>query len=121
MDEKPLAPPEVGGARNGAITALDGAAPLVVRVGPYAGMSAGDEVCLRWDTGVLRTSLVDTRLVAASAVGASTLFHLPWPAPGTVRVSYVVGRADGRWSVSERMTVTVTEGAAHGTPGSGGP
>ncbi|MEU3354636.1 hypothetical protein [Streptomyces sp. NPDC037389] len=108
MDEKPLAPPEVDGASNGAITARDGVARLVVRVGPYAGMSAGDEVRLRWDTGILRTSLIDTRLVAASAVGASTVFHLPWPAPGMVRVSYAVGRADGRWSVSENMTVNVT-------------
>ncbi|MHA7958643.1 hypothetical protein ACX9I7_12910 [Streptomyces sp. L500] len=48
-------------------------------------MSAGDEVRLRWDTGVLRTSLVDTRLVTPSVVGASTVFHLPWSAPGTIR------------------------------------
>ncbi|MCC3774681.1 hypothetical protein [Streptomyces sp. UNOB3_S3] len=109
MDEQPLAPPEVDGARDGAIAAHDGVARLVVRVGPYVGMSAGDEVRLRWDTGILRTSLIDSRLVVATAVGVSTLFHLPWPAPGMVRVSYVVGRADGRWSVSEHMTVTVTE------------
>ncbi|MFF4161266.1 hypothetical protein [Streptomyces sp. NPDC001678] len=64
---------------------------------------------MRWDTGVPRTSLVDSRLVAPSAVGASTVFHLPWPAPGTIRAGYAVGRADGRWSVSEHVTVTVTE------------
>ncbi|MGW2601501.1 hypothetical protein [Streptomyces klenkii] len=63
---------------------------------------------MRWDTGVPRTSLVDTRVVAASAVGAGTLFHLPWPTLGTVRVGYAVGYADGRWSVSERVTVTIT-------------
>ncbi|MEU5418251.1 hypothetical protein ACH4UT_14660 [Streptomyces sp. NPDC020799] len=90
------------------ITTRAGAPRLVVRIGPYAGMSAGDEVRLRWDTGVLRTSLVDTRLVAPSAVGASALFHLPWPTPGRVRVSYAVGHADGRWSVSAGMTVTIT-------------
>ncbi|MGW1195410.1 hypothetical protein ACWD4B_06060 [Streptomyces sp. NPDC002536] len=114
MDAQPLAPPEVDGARNGAITTHAGATRLVVRVGPYADMSAGDEVRLRWDTGSLRTSRVDTRLVATSAVGASTLFHLPWPAPGRVRVSYVVGHTDGRWSVSEHMTVTITARRAAG-------
>lgn len=109
MDAQPLAPPEVEGTENGVVTAHAEAPRLVVRIGPYTGMSAGDEVRLRWDTGVLRTSLVDTRLIAASGVGASALFHLPRPAPGKVRVSYAVGRPDGRWSVSAHMTVTIAE------------
>ncbi|MEV8476389.1 hypothetical protein [Streptomyces sp. NPDC051173] len=108
MDAQPLTPPEVAGERNGVITTHAGAPRLVVRICPYSGMSAGDEVHLRWDTGVLRTSLVDTRLVTAPAVGASALFHMPWPTPGRVRVSYVVGHTDGRWSVSGHTTVTIT-------------
>lgn len=108
MDAQPLAPPEVDGTRSGAITARTDTLRLVVRIGPYAGMAAGDEVRLRWDTGILRTSIVDTRLVTASTVGASTLFHVPWPAPGMVRVTYAVGHADGRWNISEHLTVTIT-------------
>ncbi|MEU8579319.1 hypothetical protein [Streptomyces abikoensis] len=104
-----------GSPTNAALRPASRAVPTWSRIRPThdpagpAGMSAGDEVRLRWDTGVLRTSLVDTRLVAPSAVGVSTVFHLTWPAPGTIRVGYAVGRADGRWSVSEHVTVTVAE------------
>ncbi|MGA4843930.1 hypothetical protein [Streptomyces sp. G45] len=83
------------------------AGSVVVRVEPYAGMSDGDLVRLRWDTGVLRTSHVDTRVVDADDVGRSTVFTLPRPTSGTARVSYLVGHRSGEWRASEWRDVTV--------------
>ncbi|MGH4032022.1 hypothetical protein ACQB60_24160 [Actinomycetota bacterium Odt1-20B] len=91
-----VVPLEQGGARR-----------LVVRVEPYEGMSGGDQVQLRWDTGVLRTSRIDGHVVGAEDVGHSIVFTVSGPKPGTARVSYLVHRATGEWRASERLEVTV--------------
>ncbi|KNB53702.1 hypothetical protein AC230_03550 [Streptomyces caatingaensis] len=102
----PLAAPSVDGAVNGTVV-LDGSSRLTVRVGPYPRMTQGDEVQLRWDTGVLRTSLIDRRAVRADEVGGGTVFTVGEPAPGTVRVSYLVRDPDGGWRSSPALTLTI--------------
>ncbi|MGW1075031.1 hypothetical protein [Streptomyces sp. NPDC002537] len=104
---EPLAVPSVDGAANGTVTVNGGSPRLVVRVEPYAGMTEGDEVQLRWDTGVMRTSQIETRMISAAAIGTSTLFAIPRLPPCTARVSYLIGHASGEWSVSRPLTVIV--------------
>ncbi|QCX81843.1 hypothetical protein C9F11_41315 [Streptomyces sp. YIM 121038] len=103
-----LAAPRIHDAADGVVT-LGGHEPeLVVRIEPYAGMAAGDQVQLRWDTGVLRTSRIDTQIIDAGEVGEAKVFTVR-PAPGTARVSYLVGHPAGDWHASQRLTVTVRE------------
>ncbi|MEV0321603.1 hypothetical protein ACIBKX_15750 [Streptomyces sp. NPDC050658] len=89
------------------VQAAAGGPALVVRVEPYAGMSAGDEVQLRWDTGVLRTSLIDCQVIGDAEVGEARLFTIERPVPCTARVSYLVGRDHADWRASPRLTVTI--------------
>ncbi|MEU7579888.1 hypothetical protein AB0B50_20060 [Streptomyces sp. NPDC041068] len=91
----------------GTVADIGEAQQLIVRIEPYEGMSDGDSVHLRWDTGVLRTSRIDTHVVDATEVGLSTVFTIPQPMPGSARVSYVVSRPSGECRASERLEVTV--------------
>ncbi|QEU96820.1 hypothetical protein [Streptomyces kanamyceticus] len=110
-----LAAPTIDEAVDSAVVLDDGIPQLVIRVEPYAGMSGGDQVYLRWDTGVLRTSRVETHVVDATEVGHSTLFTIPTPRPGAARVSYVISRATGEWRASDRLDITVRgRGSWHG-------
>ncbi|MEU2872186.1 hypothetical protein ABZ769_23740 [Streptomyces olivoreticuli] len=102
-----LAVPSVDGSVKGTVTVNGGSPRLVVRVEPYAGMSEGDEVQLRWDTGIMRTSRIESRVIGAAAVGTSTLFAIPQSPPCAARVSYLIGHASGEWSVSRPLAVMV--------------
>ncbi|GGV31508.1 hypothetical protein [Streptomyces spectabilis] len=103
----PLAAPRIHEAADGVVT-LDGrGTELMVRIEPYAGMAAGDQVQLRWDTGVLRTSRIDTQVIDAGEVGEVKVFTVVGLSPGTARVSYLVGHPAGDWHASQRLTVTV--------------
>ncbi|GAA2911262.1 hypothetical protein GCM10020221_03780 [Streptomyces thioluteus] len=101
-----LAAPSVDGAVDGVVV-LNGSPGLTVRVEPYPRMTRGDEVQLRWDTGVLRTSHIDRRVVGADEVGRSTLFTIDRSTPGTIRVSYLVGHPGAGWRSSPALTLTI--------------
>lgn len=106
-DVKSMSAPAIDTSVDG-IVVVDNVPPrLVVRVEPYAGMAGGDEVQLRWDTGVLRTSRIGKYVVDAAKVGKSTFFVVPRPTTGPVRVSYLVGRSSGEWAASKRLDITV--------------
>ncbi|MGW5861372.1 hypothetical protein ACWFRJ_04240 [Streptomyces sp. NPDC055239] len=101
-----LAAPRIDTAID-SVAEIDGTQQLVVLVTPYEGMGGGDLVHLRWDTGVLRTSRIDTHLVDTAEVGQIMVFTVSRPVPGATRVSYVISRPSGEWRASERLDVTV--------------
>ncbi|MFD9818897.1 hypothetical protein [Streptomyces violascens] len=72
-------------------------------------MADGDQILLRWDTGILRTSRVDARTVDATEVGKATLFAIPRPRTGSVGVSYLIGRSNGEWISSEWLHIALRE------------
>ncbi|MFK8909667.1 hypothetical protein [Streptomyces sp. YS-3] len=53
-------------------------------------MTSGDEVLLRWDGGVVRTSGTQSQVVDGQAVGKDLEFLVPAQSGGTVRISYIV-------------------------------
>ncbi|WP_055696726.1 MULTISPECIES: hypothetical protein [Streptomyces] len=113
---EPLAAPTIDEAVGSAVVVYDGTPQLVIRVEPYAGMSGGDQVQLRWDTGVLRTSRIETHVVDTTEVGQTTLFTIPHPRPGSARVSYLISRVTGEWRASERLDITLRGAGARPAP-----
>ncbi|MEI5102755.1 hypothetical protein RB200_34860 [Streptomyces sp. PmtG] len=92
---------------DGIVTLDGGGHKVVVRIEPYGGMAPGDEVQLRWDTGVLRTSRVDRQIIGDVEAGHAQVFVIERATPCTARVSYLVGRPSTGWRASRRLTVTV--------------
>ncbi|MFK8905570.1 hypothetical protein [Streptomyces sp. YS-3] len=87
---------------------------VLVRVEPYEGMAAGDEVLLRWDSGVVRTSWTQSRVVAEQAVGKDLEFSVPASGGGTVRVSYVVEGPTGSRRLSAPLALALSAGSHPG-------
>ncbi|MGA4843636.1 hypothetical protein [Streptomyces sp. G45] len=92
---------------DGIVTLNGNGRQLLVSVAPYPGMAPGDEIQLRWDTGVLRTSRVDRQTIGAEEAGRAKLFSVEQPTPCTAQVSYLVGRTSEGWRASQRVTVSV--------------